>query len=59
MNRESAIWTAIVVAFLLLAMSFTLQAAAQDKVAYCKNAQDGSVIVIEANMACPMGYYRI
>jgi hypothetical protein len=31
---------------------------AQD-VTYCKNAQTGEVIVIEAGHACPFGYYRI
>lgn len=29
------------------------------EVAYCKHGQTGEVIVIEANYACPYGYYRI
>ena len=39
---------------------FTMSLGAQDEdVAYCKHGQTGQVIVIEASMACPMGYYRI
>ena len=38
---------------------FTMNLEAQDKVAYCKHAQTGKVIVIQAGYACPRGYYRI
>jgi len=42
----------------LLAVIATADCDAQE-VAYCKHGQTGEVIVIEANMACPFGYYRI
>jgi hypothetical protein len=53
----------MIMKYLLLPMMgallvFTMSLGAQD-VAYCKHGQTGQVIVIEANMACPMGYYRI
>ena len=59
MNKESAIWTAIAVAFLLLAMSFALQAVADPKVKYCKDAQTGRVITVEAGMPCPYPTHEI
>jgi len=43
-------------------LAFTMRLGAQDEdedVAYCRHGQTGQVIVIDANMACPMGYYRI
>ena len=33
--------------------------ATSQEVAYCKHGETGAIIVIEANMACPFGYYRI
>ena len=49
---------AIIVCATLAVIDGAKQALAQD-VAYCKHGQTGQVIVIESNMACPFGYYRI
>jgi hypothetical protein len=35
------------------------QAAAQDKVKYCKNAQTGDIITVEVNMPCPFPTHKI
>ncbi len=49
---------AIIVFATLAVIDGAKQALAQD-VAYCKHGQTGQVIVIDSNMACPFGYYRI
>lgn len=53
---KDAITTTMVMAVFILAIG---ECSAQNQVAYCKHGQTGEVIVIEANHACPMGYYRI
>lgn len=56
--RKPLLALAFIIAFLAVAVRLTANAAAQE-VAYCKHGQTGEVIVIEANYACPYGYYRI
>lgn len=36
-----------------------VDATAQDKVKYCKNAQTGEIIVVQENMPCPFGTHKI
>ena len=59
MNQQSEMWTAIAVAFLLLALGFAMQAMADPKVKYCKDAQTGRVITVEAGMPCPYPTHEI
>ena len=49
----------VVAIMLLLFALLSYDCQAQNQVAYCKHGQTGEVIVIEANYACPTGYYRI
>ena len=58
MKTETKIWVAITLMFFIFAVGLVGQIAAQE-MAYCRNAETGEVIVIEANMVCPMGFYRI
>ena len=58
MNTDTKIWIMFGAAFTLCAMGFVHSALGQE-VAYCKNAQTGKVIVIQAGYACPQGFYRI
>jgi hypothetical protein len=56
--NETKIVAAVVFVLFIGAVCFAGLGQAQD-VTYCKNAQTGEVIVIEAGHACPFGYYRI
>ena len=56
--KQLILTVAIIVFATLAVIDGAKQALAQD-VAYCRHGQDGTVIVIDSNMACPFGYYRI
>ena len=57
--RKNIIAGAIVAFSLTLGSLVVAQAEAQDKVKYCKNAQTGEVITVEANMPCPFPMHEI
>jgi hypothetical protein len=44
---------------LLIFTILSFNCEANDKVKYCKDAQTGRIIVIQAGYACPMGTYAI
>ena len=58
MNRKTAIYTAVAVAFMLLAIGFLNEAKAQEtQLTYCQNNR-GEVVIV-SNFTCPPGYWRI
>lgn len=58
MNRESAIWTALAVVFLLLAMGFGMEAMANDAKVCTKNTTyPPKIVVVCKTCQCPGGYY--
>ena len=59
MNKESAIWTAIAVAFLLLALGFSTQLMAQHQQVRCINILDGKTVQIFNQQNCPHGWAPI
>ena len=58
MKVEHKLWVTVAVLSAIFIWGLATATVAQD-VAYCKHGQTGEVIVIEANYACPSGYYRI
>ena len=55
MNK--AIWTAIIVAYILFGLAWADKVFSQD-VKYCRYG-DGSLVAVEANMPCPYGSIEI
>jgi len=58
MNRRDFIGFVVIPIVLAIVFLGVAETFGQD-VAHCKHGQSGDIIVIEANMACPFGYYRI
>jgi hypothetical protein len=58
MNNQRNVW--ILIAGMALALSVGIAGKANSQeIAYCKHAQTGEIILIDANWACPAGYTRV